>query len=489
MYNGRILRVAAARWSSSGNLPRSEEVGLHTVEIEGRGPVARHAVGLVATVGLAARWSRTDTDVLFEPDRAGDPDPVLDWATSGAMALGGWPEGPPVAAPASLATAARGAATALAALAPELSSLDGPALLGERAALLGLSRRGRVAPGGGCRLLRCADGWIALNLARPDDWELLPAWLGEGRIDDPWGFAEERLSGLPLDAVVARGRLLGLPVSPAANPVALPPVPIRVAARGRARTGGTPLVVDLSSLWAGPLCAQLLGHAGGRVIRVESLQRPDGARASDPGFFHLLHAGQESVALDLRGSAGRSALRRLLQAADVVIEASRPRALAQLGIDAAALVGERPGKVWLSITGHGREEPGAQWVAFGDDAGAAAGLAQVTGCAAGERAPLFCGDAVADPLAGLYGAVAVLAARRLGGGLLLDVALARVAAHALHAARTGASRTVPDGNGWRVETAGGSARVASPRARPVLGRARPFGADTESVLRELARGC
>ena len=86
MYNGRTPRVAAARWSSSGNLPGSEEVGLHTVEIEGRGPVARHAVGLVATVGLAARWSGTDTDVLCEPDRAGDPDPVLDWATSGAMA-------------------------------------------------------------------------------------------------------------------------------------------------------------------------------------------------------------------------------------------------------------------------------------------------------------------------------------------------------------------------------------------------------------------
>jgi crotonobetainyl-CoA:carnitine CoA-transferase CaiB-like acyl-CoA transferase len=266
-------------------------------------------------------------------------------------------------------------------------------------------------------------------------------------------------------------------------------MPIRVAARGRAGAASLPLVADLSSLWAGPLCGHLVGLTGARVIRIESEGRPDGARDGPPGFFDLLHAGQESIALDLRSPAGRRALRRLLEAADVVIEASRPRALAQLGVDAAALVAARPGKVWLSITGYGRDEPAANWVAFGDDAGVAAGLAHVTGNAAFEQAPLFCGDAIADPLTGLYGAVAVLAARRRGGGVLLDVALTRVAAHALHAARPAPARTLADPTGWRVETPSGSAQVASPKARSASGRARPLGADTAPLLRELASEC
>ncbi len=459
------------------------------VEIQEHGPAARHASALLGSIGLEPAPNVPTTAACREPDLAAEPDPVLDWASSGAMALGGWPEGPPIAAPSSLATAARGAALALAALAPQLADLDGPALLGERAAFLGLGRQGLTSPGGACRLLRCADGWIALNLARADDWALLPAWLGGDTSDDPWRFAQQRLAHRSVGAAVSRGRLLGLPVAPASAPRLRPPSPIRVLARGTQGASDPPLVADLSSLWAGPLCAQLLSLAGARVIRIESEQRPDGARAGHPGFFDLLHAGQESVALDLRSSTGRSALRRLLEVADVVIEASRPRALAQLGIDAVGLVGARPGKVWLSITGYGREGPGAHWVAFGDDAGAAAGLARVTGDAAGERAPLFCGDAVADPLTGLYGAVAVLAARRRGGGMLLDVALARVAAYALHAGKAGVSRTIVDSEGWSVETASGSARVAAPRARPVRGRARPLGADTASALRELARGC
>ena len=61
------------------------------------------------------------------------------------------------------------------------SDLDGPALLGERAAIFGLSRRGTTAPGGSCRLVRCADGWIAVNLARTDDLVFVEA----GELDLP----------------------------------------------------------------------------------------------------------------------------------------------------------------------------------------------------------------------------------------------------------------------------------------------------------------
>src|SRR4029453_19173112 len=97
-----------------------------------------------------------------------------------------------------------------------------------------------------------------------------------------------------------------------------------------------PLVVDLSSLWAGPLCAHLLGLQGARVVKVESTGRPDGARRGPAAFFDLLHGGPRGVARDLRDPAGAACLRRLLAAADVVVEASRPRALRQLGIEAEA---------------------------------------------------------------------------------------------------------------------------------------------------------
>ena len=134
-------------------------------------------------------------------------------------------------------------------------------------------------------------------------------------------------------------------------------------------------MVDLSSLWAGPLCAHLLGLAGARVVKVESDastgRRPGGPEAA---FFDLLNAGKASAAFDLECEEGWERLQRLLDAADIVIESARPRALAQRGIQAECWVAARPGRTWVAITGHGRREPGCDWVAFGDDAAIAGGL-------------------------------------------------------------------------------------------------------------------
>ena len=155
-------------------------------------------------------------------------------------------------------------------------------------------------------------------------------------------------------------------------------------------------------------------------------------------------------------ASARDERRRLLSAADVVVEASRPRALRQLGIEAEALLAERPGRVWISLTGYGRGEPEAGWVAFGDDAAVAGGLADRAGDAAG---PLFCGDAVADPLAGLEAADQALAALERGGGCRIDVNLADAArrekrrrarrrARAPPSARS--SRLFSGRQGWRM---------------------------------------
>ncbi len=194
------------------------------------------------------------------------------------------------------------------------------------------------------------------------------------------------------------------------------------------------------------------------------------------------------MALDFGSAAGRASLRALVERADIVVESARPRALAQLGIDAAELVESRPGLSWISITGYGRSEPNAHWVAFGDDAAVAAGLATATGDPAGP--PLFCGDAIADPLTGLHAALAAQASFLGGGGRLLDLSLRDVAAHALTFdpnAPMAALRAAADG--WEVVANDSRARVAPPRARTSMGAAAELGRDTEEVLRELGIRC
>ena len=109
---------------------------------------------------------------------------------------------------------------ALAALAPDsvLPRLDPPALLGERAALSGLGREGRVSAGGSARLLPAQDGQLVVNLPREDDWSLVPAWLAtpsSSRQPGSWqavaaGVAQGRVASL-----VDRGRLMGLAVGDA----------------------------------------------------------------------------------------------------------------------------------------------------------------------------------------------------------------------------------------------------------------------------------
>ena len=177
------------------------------------------------------------------------------------------------------------------------------------------------------------------------------------------------------------------------------------------------LVADLSSLWAGPLCGQLLARAGAVVVKVESPSRPDGTRRGEPAFFDWMNSGKLSYAVDFDGDT--EALRRLLDAADIVIEGSRPAALQRRGLSADDMPG-RTGRIWLRISGY-RDQPDRP--AFGDDAAVAGGL---VGAAA--DGPVFCGDAIADPLTGLEAVRAVGQSLRRGGGEVIDVSMAQVAA-------------------------------------------------------------
>ena len=280
-----------------------------------------------------------------------------------------------------------------------LNQLDASTLLGERAMLLGLPRPPcGQSYSGASRLLPCNNGWIAVTLPRKSDWELIPAWL-ERDSDESWQGLQESLQTQSVDRVVERGRLLGLAVAKASIPPhisSLSPVKPTYSYRQESES---PLVLDLSALWAGPLCGYLLHLAGARVIKVESTTRPDGARLGNQDFYSLLNQGKRSVAFNFKEIEGRNALRQLIEKADIVIESSRPRALRQLGVLPEELVRKRQCLVWVSITGYGRQEPEANWSAYGDDAGAAAGLCFLMWKATGQYQ--FAGDAIADPLTGI----------------------------------------------------------------------------------------
>lgn len=219
--------------------------------------------------------------------------------------------------------------------------------------------------------------------------------------------------------VVERARLLGLPAGARGETVPAAPAVRRIGPAAALREPSDLLVVDLSSMWAGPLCGQLLRRAGATVVKVETTARPDGTRAGSSAFFNWMNAGKLCYAADFEDS---SRLRALLEAADVVVESSRPSALQHRGLgpdDVAA----RDGRVWVRITGHGSDGERANRTAFGDDAAVSGGLVGDS-----PEGPVFCGDAIADPLTGLHAALGVAESLSHGGGEVVDVAMAAVAA-------------------------------------------------------------
>jgi hypothetical protein len=377
------------------------------------------------------------------------------WAASGAMALTGRADGPALLGTGSPATAVHdGLARLAAAGVPVLPDVR---LLGERAAFMGTHRNAPWSVGGAFRVLPAADGWFGLSLSRSTDVDLIPA-LTEDDVDEPWASVAAWLRDRSAASAADRARLLGLPaaVVPAAP---VPPVrrPVVVTRGGRRQAVARPLVVDLSALWAGPLCAHLLGLAGARVVKVESPVRPDGARRGEPRFYDLLHAGHESVAIHPTTDA--AALHRLVARADVVLEASRPRALAQWGLDAEREVAR--GAVWISITAGGRADP--MRVGFGDDVAAGAGLV-----AWEDGTPCPMGDALADPLTGVAAAAAAVETLADTHGALLDVSMHDVCAAAASVPRSGPTGVTP----------------AAPTSRRPAGHAAESGQHTAAVLAE-----
>ncbi|MBT5139247.1 MAG: CoA transferase [Acidimicrobiaceae bacterium] len=400
------------------------------------------------------------------------------WAGSGAMALTGRPDGPPNVAPAAIAASASAAASDLAAMTSRWGRgvvVDGPALLGERAALSGFSRQGSTSVGGACRFVKTADGHVALNLARPEDVASLPALVEADLNPDDWPSIAARLAVMSSAVVVERSVMLGLAASTTGD-VQSPVSPAHELSRGIAwKASRRPLVIDMTSLWAGPLAGSLLALGGARVIKVEGKGRPDGARCGPAPFFDLLNYGKEMIEIDFDSAVGRDLLVALVTKADLVIEGSRPRVMNRLDIDPTDVA--NGGTSWLSITAHGREGHDANRIGFGDDAAVAGGLV-VPG-----EPPMFVADAVADPLTGLV--AAGVAAEMLGADhtAVVETPLARVAAWARGPEVRADVIEFASGR-WAAKLADERVVVAPPRSRPIAGPAATTDADGASLRRE-----
>lgn len=303
-------------------------------------------------------------------------------------------------------------------------------VLSQRAAFFSLGVPAEWSANRSCRMVRALDGWIAVNLPRESDLELIPAWVGCVLEAEPWAAILQLAPTRLADALVEDAQRLGLAVARVGSVAAAgSAAPLRRMAAGAARARRRPRMLDLSSLWAGPLCGALLAEAGAEVVKVESLGRPDGARAT-PGFFSRLNGGKASLVLDFARREDLTRLAAEIVAADVVITSGRPRAFAALGLEPEVLFAANPGLTWVAITGYGWTGADRNRVGFGDDAAAAGGLVRWTA-----DGPLFMGDALADPLTGLAATAGALHALELGGGLLVDAALARTAAGVAASAR------------------------------------------------------
>ena len=309
---------------------------------------------------------------------------------------------------------------ALTARGPEPVRLEADAVLDRSDAVPVGPSGGPVSPNGSCRLIRAADHWIAVNLPREDDADLVPAWTGCAFGDAVWPAIEAAAKAERADAFVARGAELGLAVArlretppEGTDGVLVDPVP-----GGEASPPARKRVLDLSALWAGPLCAGILAAAGHEVIKAESRDRPDPVALSAPAHDARLNARKRRLSIAFT----RDALLPLMTQADVIVTSARPRAFAALDLMPERLIALNPRLIWIAVTGHGWSGPGASRTGFGDDAAVAGGLVEWR-----EDTPVFAGDALADPQTGLAAAAAALTAMERGTGAFIDAALSRVA--------------------------------------------------------------
>jgi crotonobetainyl-CoA:carnitine CoA-transferase CaiB-like acyl-CoA transferase len=193
-------------------------------------------------------------------------------------------------------------------------------------------------------------------------------------------------------------------------------------------------VADFSMGWAGPLAARYLGDLGADVLKIESTDRPDWWRgweiveAQDPPLHELprhfmaVNRSKRGVDIDLLSPEGRTIAETIIRRADVVIENHGPGVMERLGLGQAAQRRLHPGVISVSMPPFGFGGPLTGLRAYGSTVEQASGLPFVNGQA--DWTPSMQHVAYGDPVAGVYGAAAAIAAlygRNTLGGAEIDL--------------------------------------------------------------------
>ena len=189
-------------------------------------------------------------------------------------------------------------------------------------------------------------------------------------------------------------------------------------------------VLDLTSVLMGPYATQIFADLGADVIKIESPEGDTTRRLPPvlgPGqgaMFVNVNRGKRSMGIDLKSEAGRKIVLRLAETADVFIHSMRGAAIQRLGLDYAALKGANDKIIYANLYGFGRGGPYSDYPAYDDIVQGASGLAALQGRLTGGE-PGYVASAVADKVAGLTGAYAVMAAlfsrERTGMGQEIEV--------------------------------------------------------------------
>ncbi|MCQ4362763.1 CoA transferase [Mycobacterium gordonae] len=381
-----------------------------------------------------------------------------------------------------------------------LSTLPYPMLMSQRMRELGLPPNVRAAPMLG--VVAAADGWVGINCLTGQHWLDVCALLGlseygEHQIAIMLGGPERaeffakaepllaertvaetvevcqamRIPAAPVNdgatvldcpQYAQRGFFLetggfrrpGAPFRMSKTPVGQPKPGPRLGARAEWSGPGEPLsaaqgsmafaglrVLDLSTFWAGAYLTCYLGAFGADIVKVESIQRPDGHRYSGAypfegedwyersALWQATNLNKKDLTLDLTSPRGREIARRLAAEADVVVENFSPRVVEQFGLDYRSLSAMKRDVIAVRMPGFGLEGPWRDYVGWALNIEQTSGMTAVTGYAEGPPCNL---QGPADPVVGVHAAVALLAAlehrRRTGEGQLVEIAQIEVAA-------------------------------------------------------------
>lgn len=334
----------------------------------------------------------------------------------------------------------------------------------------------------------CEDGYVGIHAALHPQWKTLcqvvgypalpsdPRFLGtperyENRavLDEeylfPWLrersrfeiYHELQRARIPSSATPTTLEVLDSPqlaarqfwhetTTPAGRELRVPGAPARVVAANPPADDQRPAgpwqpgalrIVDVSMGWAGPLVSHILASLGADVIKLESHRRFDWWRGSrppgdDPGLalhershvFNTVNRGKRGLTLDLATPRGRDLALELVSSADVVVENFGAGVLEKLGLTYETVSEQNPRLIMLRQPGFGSDGPEAGYVVFGNTIEGMSGLTAITGPEDGM--PYMLSNAFGDPVSGLNGTLAVLAAlnarERDGRGRCIEAA-------------------------------------------------------------------